>query len=275
MKARNDHTSGLGRIIRDISLVAGYCWDRRWAERNAGNCSVNVTGMARGARTSSVSVAFKHGRRYPALGGQTILITRTGSRMRDIALDPGAGLCLLNISPDGGAYSAAPVIGTEEDLNPTTELAAHLAVHEYLVQSRSVNRVVLHTHPDETIALTHLIGCRRGKTLNRILLSMIPETVIAVPAGVACVPVKMPGSEEIADGTVKALRKTPVVLWEKHGALAVAPDIIEAFDLIDTVNKAARLYFLSLRSGRPPAGLTSRQVEKIRQHFHPVNNRKR
>ena len=36
-----------------------------------------------------------------------------------------------------------------------------------------------------------------------------------------------------------------VVLWEKHGVLAVDTDIIEAFDQIDVLNKAAQIYLLS------------------------------
>ena len=30
-------------LTEELSEVAGYLWERRWAERNAGNISVNIT----------------------------------------------------------------------------------------------------------------------------------------------------------------------------------------------------------------------------------------
>ena len=35
----------LDRQIGVVAEVAGYLWERGWAERNGGNISVNVTGL--------------------------------------------------------------------------------------------------------------------------------------------------------------------------------------------------------------------------------------
>jgi len=54
-----------------------------------------------------------------------------------------------------------------------------------------------------------------------------------------------------------------VVMWEKHGALAVGEDPYRAFDLVDAMNKAATLYLLCKNTGVNPQGLTEDQIEEI------------
>lgn len=264
MKAvnQNNFLPEIRNILWDSGRTARFCSDRGWAERNAGNLSINITGdVTRKPRFESPEIRLP--RRYPELAGALILVSRTGSRMRDIAVRPESDMGVLQISRDGRSYRAS-----DTGFAPTTELPTHLAIHAHLAGSRSPARAVLHTHPDECIALTHITGCRNAAKLNRILLSMIPETVIVNPGGVGCLPFAMPGSEAMAAGTVRLLKKTPVVLWEKHGVLAVAENIIEAFDLIDTVNKAAKLYLLCLNAGVRPKGLSQSQVTSIRKKFH-------
>lgn len=79
--------------------------------------------------------------------------------------------------------------------------------------------------------------------LTRLLWSMIPETKAFCPRGLGIVPYMMPSSVELADATIKALDEDyDVVMWEKHGVFAVAPDVMEAFDMIDTLTKSAIIY---------------------------------
>jgi rhamnulose-1-phosphate aldolase len=257
-------TSVINNILEGAACAAGLCSQRGWAERNAGNLSINITGDIIRRMPDLSAPVVRLSRRYQLLAGQILLVSRTGSRMRDIAVRPGTGTGLLQISSDGRSY-----MSSDPAFRPTTELPTHLAIHEHLLRSGSADRAVLHTHPDECIALTHMIDCRNSGKINRILSSMIPETVIVNPRGVGCLPFAMPGSEGMAAGTVRLLKKSPVVLWEKHGVLAVGENIIEAFDLIDTVNKAAKLYLMCCNAGMRPRGLAPGQVQAIRRHFHP------
>ena len=55
-----------------------------------------------------------------------------------------------------------------------------------------------------------------------------------------------------------------VVLWEKHGCLAVNQTLTEAFDDLDLLAKSARIYFLCKSTGTEPQGLTPAQIEEIR-----------
>jgi rhamnulose-1-phosphate aldolase len=99
---------------------------------------------------------------------------------------------------------------------------------------------------------------------------MIPEAKIYVPRGIGWVPYRLTASQDLADETVKALeRKHKVVLWEKHGVLAVGKDAVEAFDLVDAMNKAAVLYLLCRQTGQKPQGLTRKQIDEIGRTFPP------
>ena len=98
---------------------------------------------------------------------------------------------------------------------------------------------------------------------------MHPEVKICIPDGVGIAPYRCPGSEELADVTVTALQKHRVILWEKHGCAAVAADIAEAFDLIDIMEKAASIFFISKSSGYMPQGISDKQLAEISGKYRP------
>ena len=93
------------------------------------------------------------------------------------------------------------------ELRPTSELPTHLAIHQQLVRKESKNRVIIHSHPNELIALTHSPLYKNEEVLNRVLFGMHPESAIVVPKGVGMVPYGIPGTVEIADLTLKGLEK--------------------------------------------------------------------
>jgi rhamnulose-1-phosphate aldolase len=101
------------------------------------------------------------------------------------------------------------------------------------------------------------------------LRSLIPETYIFCPKGLGIVPYALPGSQQLAENTLEQLRSHDVVLWEKHGVLAVGKDPVEAFDMIDILNKSAQIYMSARAMGFVPAGLTSEQMEELKKNFIP------
>ncbi|MDD3161398.1 MAG: class II aldolase/adducin family protein, partial [Bacteroidales bacterium] len=64
------------------------------------------------------------------------------------------------------------------------------------------------------------------------------------------------------------LEKHDVVMWEKHGTLAVGDDIIETFDMIDTLSKSAQIYLLGKQAGFAPEGMTDQQLDDLVGFFH-------
>ena len=78
------------------------------------------------------------------------------------------------------------------------------------------------------------------------------------------VPYMLPSSVELADATIRALDDDyDVVMWEKHGVLAVDTDIMSAFDQVDVLNKAALIYIAAKNMGFEPDGMTDAQMQEI------------
>ena len=143
-------------------------------------------------------------------------------------------------------------------------------MHDYLKGRGIDNKVVLHTHPTDLVAMTHNRVFLQPDVLGKLLWSMIPETRVIVPKGLGTVPYKLPGSLELADATIRLLDRYDVVMWEKHGALAVGSDVIECFDMIDTLSKSAQIYLQARAMGFEPEGLTDEQSEELRKAFRLV-----
>jgi rhamnulose-1-phosphate aldolase len=255
----------LMQIMDEIAATAQFLWDRGWAERNAGNFSINITGFFNEIeldRLSSFPLISMPGE-FPDLARTMFLLSGTGTRMRNIALNPFEYVCLIYINDSG---SVSHIIGGIKDtkIRPTSELTTHLAIQQLLLQRKSVEKVVLHAHVTELIALTQIAEFKTGKAINSLLWSMHPETVLYVPDGVGFVPYTLPGTENIAQATLRELGTHNAIIWEKHGCIAVGKTLPEAFDTLDILAKSAKIYFLCKSTGVEPEGLTPAQLNEIR-----------
>jgi rhamnulose-1-phosphate aldolase len=240
----NKTNQGAQGVAAEIAEVASFLWQKGWAEASAGNISVNVTEYYPAIRIDfrtfpMIPMEVK----YPALAHHHIFISAKGSRMRNIARDPGKGICLIKISKKGDSYQVL-YEDPENSISPSSELLSHIAIHNYLVRQGQEEKAIVHTHADELIALTHDKNLRNETRLNEILLNMHTETSFFIPEGIGYVGMEVPGSHELAKATLKSLKNHKIVLWEKHGCLAVGRDVHEAFDRIDIMAKAARIYLM-------------------------------
>jgi rhamnulose-1-phosphate aldolase len=249
-----------------MSLIAGFLWQRGWAVKNGGNISVNLTG--------EVSIPLDHldqfphtnlPHAYPALSQNILLVTGTGTRMRDVESNIFQNVCLLRILDEGTSYHLLQHEPFAPSLSPTSELLTHLAIHQFLKQQGRLQKTVLHTHPDELIAMTLIPGFGDEVRLNKMLFSLQPETALANPAGIGLVQYIHPGTGQLAEHSVASFQHHPLVLWGKHGCVAVGKDLQEAFDLIDVMNKSAQLFFLCRNAGFTPQGLQEHEIEALKK----------
>jgi rhamnulose-1-phosphate aldolase len=263
-------SKALKQMIDEVGEVGQMLWQKGWAEKNAGNLSVDVTEHVAltAAKLKKIPIRPLVGL-TPEFAGRSYLVTGTGTRYRDIQNQPAQCLCILQISKDTKGFHLLWG-GQKDGFKPTSELPSHLQMQYSLHKSRANEKVVLHTHPNELIALTHLAETVGEEELNYALWSMIPEAKIYVPRGIGWVPYRLTASQELAKATVEALeRKHKLVMWEKHGILAVGSNAMEAFDLIDAMNKSAILYLLCKQTGQNPQGLTREQIHEIGRTFPP------
>lgn len=189
--------------------------------------------------------------------------------MRDLARDPMSAGSIIRILDDCASYE---IVG-DAVIVPTSELPSHLALQDYAIAQGSNYKATLHTHPIELIAMSHSKEFLDSRHLTEVLWSMIPETLAFAPLGIGVVPYALPSSVELADATLELIKRYDVVLWEKHGTVAVGTDMMEAFDQTDVLNKAACIYMAGKNFGFTPEGMTREAVQEIRDVFKLPDNK--
>ncbi len=253
--------------VEKVAEVAGYLWQKGWAERNGGNITVNVTEFVDEGMKALPAISGPRpiGKALPHLAGAWFYCKGTQKRMRDLARDPMANGSIIRIRPDCASYE----IVADLPVAPTSELPSHLAVHDYLLAKGSPYRASLDTHPIELVALTHSKKWMEKDAATRMLWSMIPETKAFCPRGLGMVPYMLPSSVELAEATIRAIDEDyDVVMWEKHGVFAVDTGIMDAFDQVDVLNKAAQIYIASRNMGFEPEGMTDAQMKELSDVFN-------
>ena len=192
-------------IFDEIKQIAHFVHQKGWAERNAGNLSFRID--------------------------DAIYITTSGSKFRDIASQPGKYLIRSNE-------------GTSTQ-TPSTELPTHALIHAYLSEHAPEKKCVMHTHPTHLIALSHKFYHYTPQMINTLLESIMPEVAIFIPRQTGFVELLTPGSTELAEQTLSNLSYHDVIVWKKHGCIAVADTFWDAVDMIDILDKAAYIALLA------------------------------
>lgn len=265
MKSILDNRPALAAEIDKVAEVAGYLWQKGWAERNGGNITINITEHVDDEmrRMPALSQPYAIGTVLPRLKGGWFFCKGTNRRMRDLARRPMENGSVIRILDDCASYE----IVADAPVKPTSELASHLAMHDKMIADGKGYKAAVHTHPIDLVAMTHNPEFLKKDVLTDLLWSMIPETRAFCPKGLGIVPYKMPSSVELAEATVEALGEYDVVMWEKHGVCAVGPDIFEAFDQVDVLSKAAQIYLTAKSMGFEPTGTTREQMDELQRAF--------
>lgn len=266
MKSILEGRPALKKEVDKVAEVAGYLWQNGWAERNGGNITINITDLVDDEirQMEPISEVKQIGQILPHLKGAYFFCKGTGRRMRDLARWPMENGSVIRILDDCASY----VIIADNPVQPTSELPSHLAVHNRLIEKGSNYKATVHTHPIELVAMSQTKKFLGKDVLTRLLWSMIPETKAFCPLGLGVVPYQMPGSNELANATLKELEDYDVVLWEKHGVFAKGLDVMDAFDQIDVLSKSAKIYVNSKAMGFEPDGMTDEQMAEMTKAFN-------
>ena len=244
MKSILENRPALAKEVNKVAEVAGYLWQKGWAERNGGNITVNITEFVDDEirRMEPISEVKSIGVTLPYLKGCYFYCKGTNKRMRDLARWPMENGSVIRILDDCANY----VIIADEAVAPTSELPSHLSVHN----------------------MTHCEKFLQKDVATNLLWSMIPETKAFCPRGLGIIPYKLPSSVELAEATIKELQDYDVVMWEKHGVFAVDCDAMQAFDQIDVLNKSALIYIAAKNMGFEPDGMSQEQMKEMSVAFN-------
>lgn len=131
----------------------------------------------------------------------------------------------------------------------TTEFFTHLAAYE----ERPDISAVVHGHPPTATALT-----LAGLDMTR---PVIPELIMGLVA-VPTTDYATPGSKEGADVIRKWIRQFDAVLLDRHGAVTVGKDVMEAYMRIEKVEHSAQALFAAHVLGRVRE-LDPSQIERL------------
>ncbi|MDG2198106.1 MAG: rhamnulose-1-phosphate aldolase [SAR324 cluster bacterium] len=255
--------------INKAAEVAEYMWNREWAERSGGNISINITDILDQDTSNCKGFRFIECDKFPKGVAQLIFfVTGSGERLREMKIPEETG-CIIRFNENATGFYILWGGKEHPGFRPSSELLPHVKIHLDKLSSQSKHRAVVHTHPNELICITyHPKFSQDEKALNNVLWSMIPEVRVFVPKGVGITQYTLPGSEELSDRTVEALKKRDLVMWNKHGAISTGEDAHVAFDYIDVANKGAKLYLQCLASRFVPEGLNKDEMQELVEAFN-------
>lgn len=257
------------KVISHVAEVGRYIWQNGWAESNAGNISVNVSHLIfeKFINIEKYPI-YKLSETYIEIANKYLFITGTGKRMRDLAHSPLENALFIKISKDGKSYSI--LLDNEKDTPvflPTSEIPTHLSIHNQIAVRGSNEKVIIHTHASELIALTHNPEFKTKEQINKIIWGMHPETIMFIPKGIGFVPYTIPGSVEIARKTLDEFKTNNIILWEKHGVFSIGEEVINTYDKIDIISKSVKMWFMCKQAGFAPEMLNEEQLSELKKAY--------
>lgn len=232
-------------FVKELCKITSNMYRQGWDERNGGNVSVLLDEEQVGEYldTDKVLRVIPTGFDAKELVGKYFIVTGTGKYCKNVEGDPETNLGIIRIGEDG--KSAELLWGYKDGGKFTSELPAHLMTHATRLKIDPNHRVVMHTHPTYTICMSAVV-----KTDDRVFTEKLwrnnTEAIVVFPDGVGVLPCMVCGTNEIGEATAEKMKKYRLVVWTNHGIYGVGKDIDEAFGLIETVEKTAQLYMLTL-----------------------------
>lgn len=232
-------------FVKELCKITSNMYRQGWDERNGGNVSVllDEEQVKEYLDTDKVLRVIPTGFDAKELVGKYFIVTGTGKYFKNVEGDPETNLGIIRIGADG--KSAELLWGYKDGGKFTSELPAHLMSHIARLSVDPENRVVMHSHPTYTICMSAVV-----KTDDRVFTEKLwrnnTEAIVVFPDGVGVLPCMVCGTNEIGEATAEKMKKYRLVVWTNHGIYGVGKDIDEAFGLIETVEKTAQLYMLTL-----------------------------
>ncbi len=250
-------------ILDEIASVAKVAWNHGWAESSAGNLSLRL------------NVDAKHPK------SDLVLITGTGIRMRELAENPGPET--LGLFERGGQEKLECLWGSGKQtsewfshfevhnvlasrfpekravlhVHPTYTLAWLEVAYREIRFADSVDGTLEDAGHTIKKGISFITGkeddhedlpkekMRRWGVMVRRLLSRLEESHVYLKDGVDVVEGMGMGSEGLATATSTVFKSgCGVVLWPKHGAIAVGEDLQACLDKLEVVDKAAKVDLL-------------------------------
>ncbi len=247
-------------MIRTTTNMYNHGWD----ERNGGNISLlleeaSVLEYVDGTVIRELETGFS----CPELEGKYFLVTGTGKYFKNVQYEPEVNLGLVKLVNKG--KTAQLLWGFSDGGRFTSEFPAHMMSHAARLKVCASNRVVMHCHPSNLLAMTYVHSLEE-KAFTRTLWQMCTECIVVFPDGVNVLPWMLCGTNEIGQATAKKMETARLVVWAQHGIYGAGANLDETFGLIETAEKAAEIY---MKIAHLPLvnTITDDQLHQLEAHF--------
>ena len=251
----------LTEMIRTTTNMYAHGWD----ERNGGNISMllDEAEVRKYLDFPAIVRTIPTGFTAPELNGKIFLVTGTGKYFKNVQYDPANNLGIVRLAKNGA--EAEVLWGFSDGGKFTSEFPAHMMSHVARVRVNPENRVVLHCHPANLLAMTYVHDLDE-RAFTRTLWQMCTECIVVFPDGVNVLPWMLCGTNEIGIATAKKMETARLVVWAQHGIYGAGKDLDETFGLIETAEKAAEIY---MKIAHLPLvnTITDEQMHELEAHF--------
>lgn len=249
----------LARSLKDVKeapFVAEMCktasnmYRLGWDERNGGNISyllkeeevAQYLDLNEVIRTIPLMGVNEVDFDASPLEGKIFIVTGTGKYFKNVEADPETNLGIVRIGKGGKEVEL--LWGFKDGGRPTSEFPAHMMSHMARLSVDPENRVVMHSHPTNTLAM-NFVHELDEKKFTHTLWEMCTECIVVFPEGVGVLPWMLCGTTEIGKATAEKMKEFRLVVWAMHGIYGAGKTLDETFGLIETVEKAAQIYMLT------------------------------
>ena len=193
-------------------------------------CAIGQRMYARGL------VVAAEGNLSVRLDTERILVTPAGCCKGDLAPED-----LLIIDLNGKTLGGSQ--------RPSSEMQMHLLYY----RSRSDVRAICHAHPPTATGFA-----TAGRALEEAVL---PEVVVCL-GKIPLAPYGTPGTWELCAGLEPLVHHYDAILLENHGVVTCGPDLVTAFQRMETVEHFARVMLTAEALGGPHL-LPRTEVQKL------------
>lgn len=237
-------------FVREMCDTTANMYRLGWDERNGGNISymleteqvAEYLDLSKVIRTIPFMGVNEEDFDASPLEGKIFIVTGTGKYFKNVEKDPETNLGIVRIGK--GGKNIELLWGFKDGGRPTSEFPAHMMSHMARLKVDPENRVVMHSHPTNMLAMNYVHELDEKK-FTHTLWEMCTECIVVFPDGVGVLPWMLCGTSEIGRATAKKMEEFRLVVWAMHGIYGAGKTMDETFGLIETVEKAAQIYMLT------------------------------
>ncbi|MCH3917625.1 MAG: class II aldolase/adducin family protein [Spirochaetia bacterium] len=141
------------------------------------------------------------------------------------------------------------------NMTPDLKLSIETGMHRMILLARPDMQAIVHAHP--------VYACAFASSMETELTSKYTAEAYWVIRDIVNVPYQLMGSKELAVAVSQEAKKHTVMLMQNHGAIAAGTSLLNAFDKMELLERAAQMQIIcqSIPGSRT---LTEAQCEVLR-----------